>query len=246
MLLVDNRAGSRELVKPLRSLGLPVEETRLDSADVMFEGRGLGGVSILVGIEYKKLGELVQALRTERLQGHQLLKMRGAETPEEAPLYEFAYLLIEGSVLVDRQGYLMKKGKYGRPPSRLGGSMTENELDKRLATMHRCAGLCPLWVTDQRRACAQIAAWYRTFTDRDLDQHVSHIAVYRPPSLVPISEFRTFVQSLDGISFKTSLAVERHFKGSIRAAVTASRAEWMRIDGIGPTLATRITETFAP
>lgn len=247
MIFVDDRAGSQELVVPLQKLGLPVEETHLDSADVMFEGRGVKGVPMLVGIEYKKLGELVQALRTERLQGHQLLKMRGADTPDTSPLYPFAYLLIEGVVTVDRQNYLMKPGKYGRPPKRLGGSMTENELEKRLATLHRCGGLLPVWSDCQRRTCAIIAAWYRTFTDRDLDQHVSHIAVYRPPSLVPLSEFRVFMQSIDGVSFVTSKAIEQYFGGKkarIADVVHASRAELLKIEGIGPVLATHLCEVF--
>lgn len=244
MIFVDRRDGSHELVAPLRKLGLPVEETTLESGDVMFEGRGLGGVSILIGIEHKKLGELVTALRTERLQGSQLLKMRGADTPEEAPRYDFAYLLIEGEVQIDAQGYLLKKGQYGRPPSRLGGSMTESELEKRLATLHRCGGLLPVWSSSQRRSCAIIAAWYRTFTDRDLDAHVSHIAIYRPPALMPISEFRTFVQSINGISFGTSKAIERAFGGSIRRAVNASMAEWRAIDGVGMKLAQHAQDVF--
>lgn len=239
MLFVDNRAGSCDLVAPLKKLGLPVEETRLESADVMFEGRGVGGAPVLIGIEHKKLGELVQALRTERLQGHQLLRMQDT--------YGFSYLLIEGQVTVDRQGYLLKKSTYGRPPSRLGGSMTESELEKRLATLHRCGGLLPVWSDSQRRSCAIIAAWYRTFTDRDLDQHTSHIACYRPPSLVPLSEFRVFMQSIDGISFATSKAIETHFGGKrarIRDAVNASREEYLKVEGIGPKLAMRIVASF--
>lgn len=246
-LFVDSRAGSHELVKPLLKLGLPVEETLLDSADVMFEGRGFAGEPILVGIEYKKLGELVQALRTERLQGHQLLKMRGADTPDSPPLYPFAYLLIEGSVHVDAKGYLTRASKFGRPPQRVGGSMTENELDKRIATIHRCGGLVPVWSDCQRRTCAIIAAWYRTFTDRSLDEHTSHVACYRPPSLVPLSEFRVFIQSIDGISFKTSKAIETYFGGSearIRDAVNAPYKVWAAIEGIGPKRAAQIVEAL--
>ncbi len=237
-LLVDNRAGSHELVKPLRKLGLPVEETRLESADVMFEGRGEGGKPVLIGVEYKKLGELVQALRTERLQGHQLLKMQAA--------YDFNYLLIEGEVLYGPSGILVQPSGYRRGQTRpIPGKMGVAELRKRLHVLHLCGGLNTLWSGSLADTCSQLSSLYRVWTDCALDEHKSHIAIYRPPALVPISQFRTFVQSLDGISFGTSKAIETHFNGSIKAAVNASREEWIKIEGIGTKLATRITETLA-
>ena len=236
-LLVDDRAGSHELVKPLRKLGLPVEETRLESADVMFEGRGEGGRPVLVGIEYKKLGELVQALRTERLQGHQLLKMQAA--------YDFNYLLIEGEVLYGPSGILVQPSGYRRGQTRpIPGKMGVAELLKRLHVLHLRGGLISLWATTKEESYQHISALYRVWTDCALDEYKSHIAIYRPPALAPISQFRTFVQSLDGISFGTSKAIEAHFNGSIKAAVNASWEEWLKIDGIGTKLATSITKTF--
>ncbi len=237
-LLVDRRQGSHELVKPLKKLGLPVEETTLESADVMFEGRGEGGRPVLVGIEYKKLGELVQALRTERLQGHQLLKMQAA--------YDFNYLLIEGEVLYGPSGILVQPSGYRRGQTRpIPGKMGVAELLKRLHTLHLRGGLNPLWSRSLPDTLQQITSLYRVWTDCALDEHKSHIAIYRPPALQPISQFRTFVQSLEGISFGTSKAIEAHFHGSIKAAVNASREEWLKIDGIGPKLATRIIGVFS-
>ena len=122
--------------------------------------------------------------------------------------------------------------------------MGVGELLKRLQVLALRGGLFPIWSRVRSDSYQHIAALYRLWTDCDLDAHKSHIAIYRPPALQPISQFRTFVQSLDGISFGTSKAIEAHFKGSIKAAVNASREEWLKIDGIGTKLATSITKTF--
>src|SRR6266446_2939294 len=122
MIFVDYRQGSHELVAPLQALGLPVEETTLEFGDVAFEGRGEGGKPVSIGIEFKKLGELVQALRTQRLQGYQLKGMRKA--------FDYSYLFVEGELLYgDAGGLLRRKGKRALVP--LPGQMSVSELLKR-------------------------------------------------------------------------------------------------------------------
>lgn len=243
MILVDDRQGSSELVVPLQKLGLPVEETRLDSADLCFEGRGNAGASVLIGIEFKKLIELVQALRTERFQGHQLLKMRGADDPAQPPLYPFAYLLVEGERVYSREGLLQRR--TGRHSFRtMPGRMSRHELGERLETLHLCGGLMPIWTETRADTLAEISIKYRWWTDRDLDAHTSHIAIYRPPSLMPISEFRVFLQSIDGLGFKASKAAETYFGHSLERAMTASISEWRKVEGIGPKMAQHIQDVW--
>ena len=43
-LHIDPRAGSADLIEPMRALGIPVEEKWLNSGDISFTGRGEGGV----------------------------------------------------------------------------------------------------------------------------------------------------------------------------------------------------------
>jgi hypothetical protein len=236
VVFVDSRAGSHELVKPLRALGLPVTEQILTSGDVMFEGKGEQGKLVTIGIEYKKLGELVGSLRSERLQGHQLLKMQRE--------FDFIYLLIEGTIAYEPPNGMLLDLRRRKSPRVLPGRMSLSELFKRLHTLQLRGGLTPLWATGISCSCLQIETLYRVWTDRNLDAHTSHIAIYRPPPLVPISEFRVFIQSIDGIGFDTSKAAEAHFQGNVRAAVNASAAEWLQIKGIGPKLAQHIQDVF--
>ena len=231
MLLVDTRAGSCELLQPLRKMGLPVEEGVNIPADIAFEGRGEGGISVNIGIEYKKLPELVQSLRTQRLQGHQLIKMRDN--------FEFCYLLVEGELHYDTKGMLQKRS--GRYEFRaLPGRMSVSELYKRLCVLHLRGGLNYIFVKTRTDSLQWISAVYRAWTDCNLDQHQSHIAIYQAPTLAAISEFRGFFSRIAGLGIRKTLPVEKHFQGSIRRAVNAPRSEWLKIDGIGEVLATHI------
>ena len=234
MLLVDYRAGSAELLAPLRKMGLPVERGDI-LADIAFEGRGEGGAPVMVGIEFKKLGELVQSLRTQRFQGHQLLKMRDS--------FEFCYLLIEGELHYDTRGHLLRR-RGRREFQKLPGSMAVGELFKRLLVLHLRGGCNIISARTRTDSLRWIEALYRVWTDCDLDQHKSHIAIYQAPTLAPVSEFRAFISRIDGISLRKSLTIEKHFGGSIRRAVNASKAEWMKVEGIGPLIAQHINDVM--
>lgn len=222
MILVDYRQGSHELVEPLASLGLDVVETTLDFGDVAFEGRGVGGTSVLVGIEFKKLAELVGSMRTGRLQGHQVPGMC-----DEHAGYDYRWLLIEGELLYDQQGRLLQKRvRRGRTElSLMPGSMRIGEFLKRLHVMYLCAGVVPIWAKDRRMTLTQIEMLYRTWTDADLDDHKSHLATYTPPSIVPLNNFRSVVQKLPGVGPAVSLAAQKKFK-TLRRALTAGPDAW--------------------
>ena len=223
MLLVDYREGSHDLVAPLLKMGLPVDECNLPSGDIAFEGRGDGGKSTLIGIEFKKLDELVQSLRTERLQGHQLLKMRDA--------FNHSWLFIEGELTYDSQGRLLKR--CGRKDFKtMPGGMTLSELYKRLFVLHLKGGLNWALATKRTDTLKMIESMYRTWTDKDADEHTSHIAAYQAPPLTPISDFRAAVKAWPGVGMKASLAAEKAFGGSLRRAATATEAEWAALETV--------------
>lgn len=243
MLLIDDRAGSKELAEPLRKLGLPVELTMLPSADIAFIGRGEGGKPVSIGIEFKQLGELVTSLRTERLQGLQLLRMR-----EE---YDYCYLMFEGQWRYDGQGRLQRKSRTTNTLKPLPGQMTISELLKRVFVLHLRGGLNPWPTLTRQDTLSSIRDLYRTWTDKDLDQHKSHLGIYTAPTLLPMSPFRVSVSTFPGIKQKGSLAVEQRFGGDLSKAVTASVDEWAQVVTIddhgkprrlGTSLATRIWE----
>lgn len=230
MIVVDRRQGSHELVAPLEARGLEVAETELTTAgDLTWTGRGEGGAPVEVGIEFKTLEEMVDSFHTQRLQD-QVMRMRGAE-PGARPLYDYAWLLFEGEVIYDKNGRLLKR--VGRREFKLmPGKMTHNELLKRLFVLHLRAGVAWINTESRRETLDVIEALYRTWTDKNLDDHNSHLAIYQPPALVPLSDFRQTVSSacFPGISVRKSLAVENAFGGSLRRAVNAPLEEWAEIE----------------
>jgi hypothetical protein len=189
--------------------------------DIAFEGRGERGKKVQVGIEFKKLSELVGALRTGRLQGHQAPGMQDA--------FDFRYLLIEGELIYDKRGQMLRRA--GRKEFKPIG-MGVGEFLKRINVLHLMWGLNPQWAQTRRDSLLMIEMLYRVWTDQDLDEHKSHLGIYQPPHIVPLSPFRQAVSGplFPGISVRKSFAVERHFRGSLRAATNASAEEWSYIE----------------
>lgn len=234
MILVDYREdskvkGSRGLWDDLKHTKLPIEKAHLDGGDLMFIGHGPEG-EVSVGVEFKKIRDLLSSIRTARLQGHQLLKLQD---------YDFRYLLVEGEWRHDESGLVTLRGGYGTWRS-APGRFSASELDKTIIGLPLRAGVF-VWPTTTRRDTIRwIESLYRGFTDKEWSEHSSHVGVHRPATLVPLSGFRSVVTGIPRIGIKTSLAVEKHFKGSLRRAVAARPKEWAKIEGIGMDSAEKI------
>ena len=216
MILVDSRAGSKELTKPLLHLGLRVSESTLDFGDIAFEGRGVGGVAVDIGIEFKQFSELVASLRSGRFVGHQLIGLRNT--------YEHCWLMVEGVYQIDAKGLVCQKGRGGHWKP-VHGSMTESELQKQLLTLELRGGLHVIATPNRAGSLRAICNLYRWWTDIDMDHHTSHLAIYQPPTLVPISECRRILYGIDGVGLKMTLAAEQKW-GSARRAINAPIKAW--------------------
>lgn len=248
MILVDNRAGSEELIKPLLKWGLPVESTRLEFGDVAFIGRGEKGRQEFVGIEHKKVPDLVQSLRNGRLQGHQL--------PGMLRVYDRCWLVVEGDWQQDPDGHVsMFKARGKRRPVK--GAPPAVELEKQILTLDIRGGFHVRHCPTRPDTVRFLFALYRWWTDKDLDQHRTHLAIHAPDMDaqlgVEVSDFRRVVAQIPGIGLVRSGAVELAFGGSFRKMMVASEAQWANIrttDGegksrrIGELTARKILETL--
>ena len=233
MILVDPRAGSKELIGPLLAAGLPVEATHLDFGDIAFLGRGEAGKQVFIGLEHKKLADLVGSLNSARLAGHQLRGM--------VDTYDRPHLIIEGEWDHDATGRVIVRGPLGFAP--LKGAPFATELEKRIITLETRGGLRVRWTRTQKETVRYVSALYRWWTDRDLDSHTSHLAVHSPDLdralKTPLTLKRQVAAMLPGIGFQKSEAVDKHF-ASIWEMFNAATVEWQQVEGIGKTLATRL------
>lgn len=226
MLLVDERIGSRELLAPLIKAGLPAELDHLDFADVAFAGRGVAGKPLTIGVELKNLGDLVSSMVSKRLPGHQLPGLIRTYDPDLTG--QRVYLIVEGEWRTNAQGKLLRRAgpSIWKP---IQGAPPASAMRKRLLTLATRAGVT-VWPTLNRaETVAFIADLYRFWTDEDLDQHKSHLAIYSPDMdralLRPPSIFRTVLGGLPGVGPKVLDAAEREF-GSIAVAVAAPVERW--------------------
>lgn len=100
MLMLDERSGSNELFKYLPD----AYPCYLDSGDVAIPGNGPAG-DILVGVEVKKIADLLQSESTGRLSGGQL--------PKFVVDYQEVWLLLVGEFRSNHRGHLEVLGSGG-------------------------------------------------------------------------------------------------------------------------------------
>jgi len=238
MIFVDDRIGSADLVEPLRAMGLPVEEVRLHAGDVAFWGKGPDGSALAIGIELKRLGDLVSSIRTGRLSGGQLPKLLGSRGA-----FDYCWLVVEGHWRTNSAGQIVvpyySRKKKQRTWAPLQGGLMASEMEKRVMTLELCGGLHVRHTNTAQDTHQFIVNLYHWWSDKDMDRHTSHLTPHTVHAFLPVSPFRTTVQTFPGIGPRTSLAVERRFHGSLVDAVSAPIEVWASIETVGDKGTTR-------
>lgn len=202
---LDSRVGSKELLAPLRKLGIPAQLTILDSADVAFTGNGWDG-PVEVGIERKTIMDLVQSLRSGRLQGTS--HDQHSQLDRLHKTYDIAWLLVEGDMGGDRRfGKLMKAG--GGATQRLPGGYTEDSLTKALLSLELRGGMRIKQTATLHQSAIFIGSLFHWFTDKLWDDHSTLHAPLKRESILPLSMFRDIVMRFPGVGIAVSAAVEK-------------------------------------
>lgn len=234
VVAVDDRMGSGEVAPILRGLRVPVEVKRLESADFAFEGQGPHG-ACMVGVERKKVRELLQCIETGRFEGDQLPKMIQA--------YEHCWLIVEGIWRPNPQSGVLEMGVSGGWQEILTNrkGYAYCQLDNFLTSLQSRVHLMvkqTASVEETAHVVKGLWGWYR----KPWDQHKSGLVIYTPPP--PAAMFlkpnvvRRVAAQLEGIGWEKSAAVAARF-GTVLDMVVATEAEWQAIPGIGKTLAVR-------
>jgi len=247
VILLDSRVGSKHLLRPLLAMGLPTGLTGLDFGDIAFDGKG-PECSVAVGIELKRLDDLIGSLSTKRFQVHQL--------PGMLKTYQWPILIIEGQYRESSDGLIEKGVTFG---SRLNwmrhrSTMTYQRLEGTLLTLTFATGFRILKTLDTQDTARTVARLYRWW-QKDWACHQSHKvgskggpaqegAILRDPWF---NRDQYFVESVafqvPGLGTKRATAAARHF-GSARRMSWASPAEWEKVPGVGKVLAKSAYEAF--
>lgn len=261
MLLIDNRAGSKDLYPLLVGRGLPCSLTRMDYGDVAFLGVGHNEIPIQVGIEVKTVQDVVNSLATGRFAGHQL--------PGLVNSYDQVWLLIEGlwranaktGILESR--IIHKNGKVDWHPIQAGTRrFMYADLLSWLFTVTTKGGIRWCAVSNWNEATIWLSGLYAWWT-KGWDNHQSHLAFHdgtRHGSpykrdkaammvaslsdkalLVRPSLCRMVAAQLPGVGWEKSKGITEKFR-TVESLVAASPDELMDVDGVGPKLAKGIWE----
>lgn len=101
-LLIDSRAGSNKLYEKFDPS--EAELTTLEFGDIAFLGEGPDNSPWYIGIEHKKLDDVVACIKSGRFTGTQL--------PGMMRIFDLCFLLVEGIPKSDDQGQLVSyKGR---------------------------------------------------------------------------------------------------------------------------------------
>jgi len=226
----------------------------LEFGDAMFAGNGEDG-DCTVGIEHKRLSDLVNSMKDRRLSGKQL---RGLWRT-----YDYVWLFVEGVWRPGAGGEIEELcGKEWRP---VFGAQDKYAVNYRQmsAYLHSLSLRSrspvngePLRVVrtqNPRHTAAEYAALYLGFTEKTWDQHHAHDQIYtevtqpaRRAGFVQekVTTFWKMVAQLDGLDRRAQKVAE-YFKGetlaeSLGNMVGASEREWRRVEGVGKTGAKQV------
>ena len=184
MLILDdresNRPAGRELITALRRYDIELStNVRLAFGDAMFAGNGESG-ECFVGVEHKRLGDLITSMKDRRLSGHQL---RGLWQS-----YDYVFLFAEGIWRPGPGGEIEELGtngwrtffsardRYSVSYRQLAAYLHSLSLRSRHATTGE-----PLRVVrtqNPRETAAQYAALYLGFTEKTWREHHAHDEIY--------------------------------------------------------------------
>jgi ERCC4-type nuclease len=240
---VDKRAGSINLVQPLRQLGVEVEETILNFGDCAFMGYAANGAPASFGVEVKSVEDIVSCLHSGRFSGFQL--------PGLIASYDYVWLLITNEYRARARDGVLEYKKEGR-----GGGQYWSEscgrqrtvfwrdLESYLMTCQIMGGIRIHTVADYHQA----AAWLKLVSNwAAKEDHKSHRVIYGSKELfadhallVKPTLARRVAAQLPQIGERRSADVARAFP-TLAAMVEASPKDWAtKVEGIGKGIAAKV------
>ena len=231
MIEVDYRVGSEHLVPLLDQMLLPTSIVELTFGDVAFFGNGPEG-RVSIGIEVKRIRDLVNSIRDGRLSGYQL--------PGMTNHYYACLLIVEGMWQPGDDGRL-QIWRSGQWETLTEPSIMYAEVDNHLSTLQWEINLRYKRTGSTRETAHVIANQYRRWQKAHGDP-TAHTQFYDSGfegtfPLKPLGVVERFSHAiLPGMGLKKCQNAAQAF-GSVVDMALSDESDWRKIDGIGSKMA---------
>ena len=223
-LRIDDRIGSVELADPLRKRGLPVVVERMEAADLAWESER-DGERVVVGVERKRIDDVLTCIRTRRWSDHQLPAMREA--------CDVIVLLIEGIWQAGEDGELKvwRRGGWGHPAV---GQRPASMLRSFALTQMFKAGVHVVFsaTTTSTLDWLQETYWWWSADGGYARHHSDGGGVYLPqPTIGKLNDVGRMACVIDGLGPTWAVWVQEAFK-SPADAMQAGIKRWASIEAV--------------
>lgn len=250
MILIDSRAGNirfrdqcKELQAYVQRIGVKADMTQLEFGDACFEGNGPkdpntgAPTKILIGIERKQLGDMLNCIDDSRYVGHQ--------RPGMLNMYGVSILMVEGVWKPDTTtGYMMEiiAAMTWRPFRYRTMAVRYNKLFRYLLGI-QLGGTMVILSRDLEHTAYNICECYHYF-QKKWDDHTSLLEMQKlnlPELRGRPTTVRQWAASLEGIGVKLSLEVEKVFKTPYNLA-HADEEQWIQVPGVNSKMARKLVK----
>jgi ERCC4-type nuclease len=240
MILIDDRVGSKELYPHIPS-AIPHQLTRLDFGDACWMGNGPNGVNTQwIGVERKRLSDMLSSMRSGRLANHQL--------PGMAAAYHHSYVVVEGIWRDGDNGLIeVYKGRgRGWEPLALGSErFTVSSMDNFANTLTCMLNATVVYTRSLERTGRWMCNIYRWWTSKKWEQHRScRGKVCHPLPVVGCGKaplVARMVMEMRGVGVDRAMKIAKVFPTMADLCV-ASVDQIMTVPGVGRTTAQGVWE----
>ena len=233
MITLDGRVGSRELLHLFPPGNAQLGH--LEYGDASFVGNGVDGVPYTIGVERKKIPDLLNCITSGRLSGHQLIGMLN--------VYNVAYLVVEGVHRPNPETGLLEiyRGGKWRPVDMGSRRFMARDMWAFLQTLEIVTGIHTWHTCTEKETVQWIGSLHYWWTHKDYDEHRGHLQAHtlNEVELTKHSLVRRVAAQLKGVGWERAKVVDERFK-SVDAMVEAEPNDWAKLKGIGDKLSASI------
>jgi len=173
VIQLDPRIGSKELYRYFKPFGITVDtSTQLLAGDLAWDGKGPDGEMVRVGVERKRIDDLLQSLHTKGSSG--VGRLVGSQLPDMAMIYDYGYVVVEGIWKAGSNGQLMVLGGDKRWYDR---GVTTRQVHNFLSGLTLRAGFIVWQTSSPEQTVEWVVDQYRMW-EKPWNEHKSHTGVY--------------------------------------------------------------------